>query len=129
MQKYAQQNPKKLTFQYFDYRLAKRTGDEAAFTNLTFPLGGNGRLVSKVFFGLQKNENFTPLSLLNGVVAKDVPAGETLSINLLYNDLYEFNVDRSNSALLFHTTQHAEGKVPMVVRDEYQSSACSRHNY
>lgn len=124
MQKYAQQNPK-LTFQYFDYRLAKRTGNQAAFTNLTFPLGGNGRLVSKVFFGLQKNENFTPVSLLNGVVAKDVPAGQSLSVNLLYNDLYEFNVDRSNSALLFHTTQHAEGKVPMVVRDEYQSSAVS----
>ena len=27
--------------------------------------------------------------------------------------------------MLFHTTQHAEGKVPMVVRDEYQSSAVS----
>lgn len=122
MSKYAQQNPK-LTFQYFDYRLAKRTGAETAFTNLTFPLGGNGRIVSKVFFGLQKNENFTPVSLCNGVVAKDVPHGQSLSVNLLYNDLYEFNVDRSNPALLFHTTQHAEGKVPMVVRDEYQTSS------
>ena len=122
MQKYAQQNPK-LTFQYFDYRIAKRTGNQAAFTNLTLPLGGNGRLVSKVFFGLNRNENFTPVSLLNGVATKDVPHAQTLSINLLYNDLYEFNVDRSNPALLFHTTQHAEGKVPMIVRDEHQSSA------
>ena len=48
MQKYAQQNPK-LTFQYVDYRLAKRTGDQDAFSNLKFQLGGNGRLVSKVF--------------------------------------------------------------------------------
>lgn len=124
MEKYRSQN-EKLVFQYMDYRLAKRTGDEAAFTDLTFQLGGNGRLVSKVIFGLQRNANFTPLSLTNGVVAKDVDADESLSVNLLYNDLYEFNTDRTNSALLFHTTQHAEGKVPMVTRDEYQRSAVS----
>jgi len=122
MQKYAAQNPK-LTFQYVDYRLAKRTGDEAAFTDLTLSLGGNGRLVSKVILGLQKNENYTPQSLLNGVVAKDVPSGQSLSLNLLYNDLYEFNVDRKNAALLFHTTQSAEGKVPMVAADEYQTNS------
>ena len=49
----ASQNPK-LTFQYADYRLAKRTGkqDDGAdpkcgmtFADLTFPIGGNGRLV------------------------------------------------------------------------------------
>jgi hypothetical protein len=74
-------------------------------------------------FALQRNENFTPVSLLNGVTAKDVPAAQSLSVNLLYNDLYEFNVDRKNPALLFHTTQHAEGKVPMVSRDEYQTSS------
>lgn len=121
MEKYRAQN-KSLTFQYVDYRLAKRTGDEAAFTDLTFQLGGNGRLVSKVVMGLQRNSNFTPVSLLNGVGAKDVPAAQSLSVNLLYNDLFEFNVDRKNPALLFHTTQHAEGKVPMVTRDEYQTS-------
>jgi len=127
MDRYAQQNPK-LTFQYVDYRLAKRTGNQAAFADLTFPVGGNGRLVSKVILGLQKNENFTPVSLCNGVIAKDA-AGTTdansLSLNLLYNDLFEFNTDRSNSALLFHTTQSAEGRVPMVTRDEYQTSPTS----
>lgn len=122
MEKYRSQN-EKLVFQYMDYRLAKRTGDEAAFTDLNFQLGGNGRLVSKVIFGLQRNANFTPLSLTNGNVAKGVPAAQSLSVNLLYNDLFEFNTDRKNSALLFHTTQHAEGKVPMVTRDEYQLSA------
>ena len=127
MDRYAQQNPK-LTFQYVDYRLAKRTGAQTAFADLTFPVGGNGRLVSKVILGLQKNENFTPVSLCNGVIAKDA-AGTTdansLSLNLLYNDLFEFNTDRSNSALLFHTTQSAEGQVPMVTRDEYQTSPTS----
>tara|TARA_R110000737_G_scaffold157324_1_gene185840 strand:+ start:6420 stop:7868 length:1449 start_codon:yes stop_codon:yes gene_type:complete len=124
MRKYAEQN-KKLTFQYVDYRLAKRTGATGAFTNLVFPIGGNGRLVSKVMFGMDAGKNFTPVSLLNGVVASDVPAAETLSINLLYNDLYEFNRDRVNPALLFHTTQHAEGMTPMVARDEYQTSSVS----
>jgi len=105
MDKYREKNKSGLTFQYVDYRLAKRTGNQAAFANLNFQLGGNGRLVSKVIMGV-------------------LPA-ESLSINLLYNDLYEFNVDRSNTALLFHTTQHAEGKVPMVTRDEYQTSGVS----
>ena len=121
MQKYAQQNPK-LTFQYVDYRLAKRTGAQTAFSDLKFQLGGNGRLVSKVFFGLQSNENFTPVSLLNGVTAKDSAVAQNLAVNLLYNDLFEFNVDRSNPALLFHTTQQAEGMVPMVTRDEWKTS-------
>ena len=125
MDKFREKNKSGLTFQYADYRLAKRTGDQAAFADLTFQLGGNGRLVSKVIMGLQRNENFTPVSLLNGVGAKDVPAAQSLSVNLLYNDLFEFNVDRKNPALLFHTTQSAEGKVPMVTRDEYQTSGVS----
>tara|TARA_S200002703_G_scaffold111380_1_gene97026 strand:- start:2505 stop:3965 length:1461 start_codon:yes stop_codon:yes gene_type:complete len=119
MEQYAKQNPK-LTFQYVDYRLAKRTGDQGEFANLTFPIGGNGRLVSKVILGLQEDKNFTPVSLCHGVVAKDVPSGQKLALNLLYNDLFEFNTDRDNSSLLFHTTQQAEGKVPMVTADEYQ---------
>ena len=124
MEQYRQQNPK-LTFSYVDYRLAKRTGDETAFTNLTFPIGGNGRLVNKVMFALTPADSADPKSLLNNVVARDVPVGNDVSVNLLYNDLFEFNVDRSNTALLFHTTQHAEGKVPMVSRDEYQTTGVS----
>ncbi len=124
MEQYRQQN-KSLQFSYVDYRLAKRTGDQTKFADLTFQIGGNGRLVSKVFFALQSNENFTPVSLLNGVCAKDVPAAQSLSVNLLYNDIYEFNRDRKNPALLFSTTQQAEGRVPMVQRDEYQTSSVS----
>ncbi len=124
MQKYAEQN-RELTFQYMDYRLAKRTGPQTAFSNLTFPIGGNGRLVSKVIFGLQSNANFTPVSLLNGVTGKDNAVAENLAINLLYNDLFEFNTDRNNQALIFHTTQHAEGMVPMVSKDQWQTSGVS----
>lgn len=119
MEQYRKQNPK-LVFQYVDYRLAKRTGDQTAFSNLTFPIGGNGRLVSKVIVGLGSNDNFTPVSLLNGVIGRDSAQAQELSLNLLYNDLFEFNVDRKNPALLFHTTQNAEGRVPMITRDEWK---------
>lgn len=119
MRQYAAQN-QTLTFSYVDYRLAKRTGDETAFSNLVFPMGGNGRLVSKVMFALTADANVTPTSLLNGVVAKSSSLGGKLSINLIYNDLYEYNVDRSNPALLFHTTQQAEGMIPMITKDEWK---------
>jgi len=120
MEKYAQQNPK-LVFQYADYRLTKRTGVKNAggaiddFANLTLPVGANGRLCSKVIFGLQSNANFVAKSLLNGTSA----FGDMgLSYNLLYNDRFEFNVDRTNSALQFSTTHAAEGQIPMVTHDE-----------
>ena len=120
MEKYAQQNPK-LTFQYADYRLTKRTGkfDAGAgvndFANLTLPIGGNGRLCTKAIFGLQANANFKAKSLVNGTSAfGDIG----LEYNLLYNDRFEFSVDRKNSALQFATTQAAEGGVPMLTHDE-----------
>ena len=109
-----------IEFDYVDYRLAKRTGVQAAFQDLTFPIGGNGRLVSKVFFGLSADANFTPRSLLNGNNYKASSLDHKLSVNLLYNDLFEFNTDRSNPSLLFHTTQQAEGGLPMVTKDEWK---------
>ena len=120
MDKYAQQNPK-LTFQYADYRLTKRTGVKDAggnvddFASVVLPIGANGRLCTKVFFGLQSNANFVAKSLLNGTTAfGDVG----LAYNLLYNDRFEFSVDRTNSALQFATTHAAEGQVPMLTHDE-----------
>tara|TARA_R110000765_G_scaffold24573_3_gene61449 strand:+ start:1541 stop:3022 length:1482 start_codon:yes stop_codon:yes gene_type:complete len=132
MAKYAADREKEggLKFSYKDYRLAKRTGAQAAFQNLTFPVGGNGRLVTKVFFGLSADANFTPRSLLNGNNYKASALAKKLSVNLLYNDLFEFNTDRSNPALLFHTTQQAEGMVPMVTKDEWKinGTAMSQSN-
>lgn len=119
MRQYAQQNPV-LSFSYVDYRLAKRTGDEDAFSNLVFPIGGNGRQVTKIMFAATKNATADPRSLLNNVTANQSSPDNNLAINLLYNDLYEFNVDRSNPALLFHTTQQAEGAIPMITKDEWK---------
>jgi len=119
MTQYAKENPK-LVFQYEDYRLAKRTGDESAFSDLTFSVGGNGRLVSKVFFGLQPDANKKAKSMCNGyVAAAPTTNSQKLTTNLLYNDRYLFSVDRSNDAQLFQTTAQAEGAIPMISRDEY----------
>lgn len=122
MRKYQEQNPV-LSFSYVDYRLSKRTGDQAAFSNLTLPIGGNGRLVPKVIFGIQNNANYLAKSLLNGdgVSFGSTEGNGNLTINLRYNDRFEFSIDRSNSALLFHTTQQAEGQVPFISRQEYSN--------
>ena len=122
MAKYAADRAREggVKFNYRDYRLAKRTGAQAAFQDLTFPIGGNGRLVTKVFFGLSADADFTPRSLLNGNNYKASSPDHKLSVNLLYNDLFEFNTDRSNPALLFHTTNQAEGALPMVTKDEWK---------
>ena len=119
MRKYAEQNPR-VSFSYVDYRLAKRKGDQDAFANLTFPVGGNGRLVTKVIFGIQANDNYLAKSLMNGDGQSSSGTGlSPLAINLRYNDRFEFSVDRSNTALLFHNLQHTEGQVPFVSRQEY----------
>ena len=119
MRQYAEQNPK-LVFQYEDYRLAKRTGDQTAFSDLTFQIGGNGRLVSKVIYGVQPDENKDSRSMMNGYVAAAPTFGQSkVATNLLYNDRFLFSVDRKNDALLFQTTAHAEGGIPMISKDEY----------
>ena len=119
MRKYAEQNPK-VSFSYVDYRLAKRTGDQDAFTDLTFQVGGNGRLVTKVIFGIQAHNNYLAKSLMNGDGQSVSGTGKNpLSVNLRYNDRFEYSVDRNNTALLFHNLQHAEGQVPFVSRQEY----------
>ena len=122
MRQYAEQN-RSLSFQYKEYNLAKRTGDNTEFANLVFPIGGNGMLCSKVIFGLTPNSKFVADSLLNGYVSIAPAVNETLTTNLLYNDRYEFTVDRNNMALQFSTTQQSEGMVPMVVRGEYSNEA------
>ena len=122
MRQYAEQN-RNSSFQYKEYNLAKRTGDQTQFTNLVFPVGGNGMLVSKVIYGITGNNDYESRRLLNGFVSHAPTVGNKLTTNLLYNDRYEFTVDRNNMALQFSTTQQSEGAVPMVCRGEYSNEA------
>ena len=114
---------KSLSFEYVDYRLAKRTGPHTEFAKLVMNVGGNGRLVSKLIMGLQKNSDYISNSLMLGdASSKSVGSGEDISINIRYNDRFEFSVDRKNRALLFSTTTQAEGKVPMVASEQYSAN-------
>lgn len=118
MSKYQQSNPN-ITFQFSEYSLAKRTGDDTAFTGLKFDVGGNGRLVSRIIYGLQPDTAFEDRSLINGYNGQAPLRGLNLSMNVMYNDRNIFSQDRSNNALLFSTTQQSEGAVPMILRGEY----------
>ena len=118
MRQYAEQNSN-LSFQYKEYNLAKRTGAQTEFADLVFPCGGNGMLCSKIIYGIQANAKYTAKSLVNGFHSLAPTGGNNLAVNLLYNDRYEFSVDRDNLALIFSTTQQSEGQVPMLCRAEY----------
>jgi hypothetical protein len=118
MEKYRQNNSN-ITFQFSEYSLAKRTGDDSAFTGLKFDVGGNGRLCSRIIYGLQPDTSFEDRSLVNGYRGQAPTDGNNLTMNVMYNDRNIFSQDRSNSALLFSTTQQSEGAVPMVTRGEY----------
>jgi len=124
MEKYREQN-KSLSFQYVDYRLAKRTGDQTALVGLTFPLGGNGRLVSKVILSVQDDSNFISESLLGGMSVAKAPTAanqDASIINIRYNNQFEFSKDLKNPAAMFSVTQSAEGKLPMTQKDIYQET-------
>ena len=109
-----------LTFNYLDYRLTRRTASTAgAFDNLTQAIGGAGRFVDKIIVRIANDDKDAERSLLNSYECQAPKAGEERSINLRYNDRFEFPIDRSNSSLLFSTMREAEGDVPFITRAEY----------
>ena len=109
-----------LTFEYTDYRLTRRTDTKAdAFKNITQSLGGAGRFVDKVIIRIGNDDKDSSKTLLNSQYCQAPPAGEERTINLRYNDRFEFPIDRSNSALLFSTMREAEGDTAFITRQEY----------
>ena len=121
MERYAQQNAGGISFSYVDYRLSTFTGDQAAFSDQVFQVGGNGRLVNKVIIGVVNSTRGNDESILNGYVSNAPSAGNKLTLNLRYNDRFVFSIDRDNPALLFHTVKETEGMVPFVMRGEYSN--------
>ncbi len=116
-----------LMFSYMDYRLSRTTvtadenGDGEAVGQIR-NVGGAGRLVSKVFVGLNNNKN-AEQTLLNKYHA-EAPfyvnnVYEKLTANVKKNDQFIYPIDRSNTALHFQAIVDAEKLPPFVVRDEY----------
>lgn len=134
MDAYANANSK-MSFTYVDYRLVKRTvskntvalsGNETIIQNL----GGAGRIVNKLFFGLepQVGTDMPQSSIFNNYQAQGcVPAptgtaGDSTNNvihNVRYNDNFLYPVDIQNDARMFHNIHQSEGSVPFISNDEY----------
>lgn len=127
MERYRQKTNKKggIVLDYVDYRLNTRVCTQAELNaGISQNIGGAGRLVDKIIFGLNEGElaGGDPDTLLLGNYFSEAPpltAGANkeveCSVNLFYNDRYEFSVDRDNLAVLFDTTAKAEGGLPLHV--------------
>ena len=108
-----------LTYGFTDYRLTKRTATTGAtWANLIQNVGGAGRFVDKVIVRISNDVANKQKSLLNSFQSQAPTTGET-TLNIRYNDRYEFPIDRSNTAMLFQTVKDAQGEVPFVTRQEF----------
>ncbi len=118
-----------MSFTYVDYRLVKHTVNASdnsdAFDNLILNVGGAGRVVNKLFFGLSlpdttANPDRKLFNLYESIgLVEDSGELATVSHNLRYNDKFLYPVDIKNNARLFHNIQQAEGSVPFISKDEY----------
>ena len=132
MLSYQQANPK-LNFSYVDYRLSKMTFDAGVSTgNQIRNVGGAGRLVSKVVWGMSNNwansqATFFGTNDAQGVdrTYTDPPVfGDTqgtLTTNVKYNDRFVYPIDVDNNSRHFHNVVQSEGLVPFVSREEYSN--------
>ena len=123
MDQYAAANPV-ISWTYMDYQLSKTSyATKAAAENTIRNIGGAGRLVPRVFNALTLNSD-TNTTLLNNYTAEALEnAGGvqygTLTTNIKKNDKFLYPIDRSNTALHFHSVKDTEGFLPFVTRDEY----------
>ena len=123
-----------MNFTYVDYRLVKRTV-VAPVGGVAGPLilncGGAGRIVNKLFFGLEPPpaaaDQLTgpQVSLFNSHTAQGIEPTDVavdsgiVSHNIRYNDAFLYPIDIKNQARLFTNIQQAEGSVPFISKPEY----------
>ena len=124
-----------MNFTYVDYRLVKRTVEAPVGDGVPGPLilncGGAGRIVNKLFFGLEPppapdNKLTGPqVSLFNSHTAQGIEPTDVavdsgiVSHNIRYNDAFLYPIDIKNQARLFTNIQQAEGSVPFISKPEY----------
>jgi len=128
MEAYAQAN-KNMSFTYVDYQLSKYSIATGSGSEDIRNIGGAGRIVSKIFWGIQ-NEFEEQEYLLNNYNSRaptrdyTYPVGandsnHSLTCNIKYNDNFLYPIDVSNSSRHFHNVQQTEGLVPFVCREEF----------
>jgi hypothetical protein len=129
MEAYANANSK-MSFTYVDYRLNRHTvvANGAAANQIIQNVGGAGRVVNKLFFGLNENAGANPeRSLLNVFTAEGLVTdadGEfgTVTHNIKYNDKNLYPLDIKNNARIFHNIEQAEASTPFISKDEFSST-------
>jgi len=135
MEQYRNAN-KNMSFTYVDYRLSKMSVSPTDLqAGMIRNLGGAGRIVSKVFWGLQDQEH-NGTSLLHNYYSqsplRDYDNGNaslrrngTATMNIKYNDNFLYPIDVENQARHFHNIQQTEGLVPFVNRECYSAEGRS----
>jgi hypothetical protein len=136
---YANAN-RNLTFTYVDYRLSKFSvaGNTQTIptTQLIRNIGGAGRIITRVFMGIQNRTN--NLRMMNSRYRANAPErdysngatsianvnGEA-TLNLKYNDTFLYPIDVNNNARHFHNTASAEGLTPYTTREVYSQEGQS----
>ena len=129
MEAYANAN-QEMSFSYVDYRLARHTvnGSRSTLNTQILNVGGAGRVVNKLFFGLSTSGN-SETNLLNNYGAKGVKGIDATGVtadtvgrfihNVKYNDNLLYPVDINNNARIFHNISQAEGGVPFISKSEF----------
>ena len=131
MDAYAKKNST-LQFTYMDYRLTKSTLSEVDAQNQIRNVGGAGRLVPRMFVGINKNACNTTGSDgwktgLNKYISYACETGGLsgadtygrLTSNIKKNDVFLYPIDRTNTALHFQAVKDTEGMLPFISRSEY----------
>ena len=121
MDRYAQEN-KNISWTFMDYQLTKLSVTQASATTFSRNVGGAGRLVPRVFCGIEQDGQ-TSANLLNKYCAQGTAAAggnyTNVTTNIKKNDQFLYPIDRSNAALHFHGVKDTEGMIPFVTSDEY----------
>lgn len=136
MDAYAQAN-RSLQFQYMDYRMSKFTVSAGALSSQGIRnIGGAGRIVSKVFWGIG-DSGYDATKIQNKYVAV-APArtytngtpwtannNQVATFNLKMNEQFLFPIDVKNSSRHFHNVVQTEGMVPFTSREVYSKEGVS----
>ena len=148
MMSYASANPN-LQFQYVDYRLSKLSVDPDTTGQQIRNLGGAGRIVSKIVWGMSSDTKKANTSLLNFYNSQGLgrtagidtmppiaPSGATAAYtqgaftqNVKLNSGFLYPIDVSNVARSFHNVVQAEGLTPYTTREEYSNEGVSLPSY
>lgn len=127
-----------MSFQYVDYRLSKFSVSQASLGSTDIRnVGGAGRIVSKVIFGLQDTTRGVPTIPVGQYLAEapgrtygGAGSGATdtngdATFNVKYNEQFLFPIDVSNSARHYHNLVQTQGQVPFTTREVYSNQGVS----